>query len=371
MPILSDLGAWISANESLLSGLAAMIVLAGVVLSPLGVGLRRLAVARSKGEAETPAERSVTARSNGSSGAPSGPATSSDPVPPARLTLKTLTAPSIHSVQFARSGDLRIAYNARGAGPHTLILAPGIISHLNITDNLPSFRGSLDGLARFARVLTFDKRGQGLSDPTMTAPDLEERAEDIAAVMDDAGVDRAVLMGTSEGGPMCLHFAHCHPERVQGLVLLGTTACWVQSSDFPIGLPRPFLERLPQVWGEGVLRDVFFPSLSREQMDDDTYRAFEKLIATRGAIRQLVQMMIETDVRPLLPEIEVPALVIHFAGDLAVPIRLGRALAEALPNAEFMEVNAVDHADLSNAPEAMVRIREFCERVEESEVPVA
>ena len=96
-------------------------------------------------------------------------------------------------------------------------------------------------------------------------------------------------------------------------------------------------------------------------MDDDTYRGFERLISTRVAVRQLIAMMIDTDVRPLLPRIEVPTLVVHFTGDLAVPIRMGRALAEGLPRSEFLEVNAVDHADLSGSPEAVERIRAFCE----------
>jgi pimeloyl-ACP methyl ester carboxylesterase len=238
-----------------------------------------------------------------------------------------------------------------------------MISHLNMMDNLPLMRGTFDGLERFAHVIVFDKRGQGLSDPTVSTPTLKERADDILAVMDAAGLDRAVLLGFSEGGPMCLHFAYTHPDRVQGLVLAGTTARWLQSDDFPIGIPRAALEQLPRAWGRGVLRDLFFPSISRERMDDGTYKAFESLIGSRETIGQIVEMMIETDVRPILPEIQVPALVIHFSGDLAVPIRLGRFVADHLPNAEFIEVNGVDHADLSQAPGAIDRVEQFCARV--------
>lgn len=367
MSILADLASWISGNESLLSGLAAMTVVAGVALSALGV-VRRLTIARGRGDAGIHANGSASAAAQAS---PESPNRSKDPATepgsPAHLTFKMLTAPSPHQTKFANSGGVRIAYNEFGAGPLTLISAPGIISHLNLMANLPSTRGTFDCLAQFAHLLAFDKRGQGLSDPTMSAPNLEERTQDIAAVMDDAGVDRAVLLGFSEGGPMCIQFASTHPDRVQGLVLVGSTARWEQSDDFPIGIPRHVLESLPQHWGRGVLREIFFPSLSRQQMDDETYRAFEHLIGTRTAIRQLVEMMLETDVRPLLPEIRVPTLVVHFTGDLAVPIRLGRALADAIPNAEFMEVNAVDHADLSQSPEAIARIREFCERVAEDD----
>jgi pimeloyl-ACP methyl ester carboxylesterase len=104
------------------------------------------------------------------------------------------------------------------------------------------------------------------------------------------------------------------------------------------------------------------PSVSRDVIDDETYVAMERLIGPRDTVRQLIGMMIETDVRPLLPEVRIPALVVHFTGDLAIPIRLGRALAEGLPNAAFVEVNAVDHADLSQSAEAVARIRSFCEQ---------
>jgi pimeloyl-ACP methyl ester carboxylesterase len=365
MSFLSLAGSWISENESLLSGLAALIVVAGVMLSPLGAGLRRVGARRRKIELDAAVAREAR------DAAPAHPApvpAAVDPTPGEsqgvqRIRFKDLTAPSPYPTRFARSEGVRIAYNDRGDGPTTIVFAPGIISHLNLMENLPPFRNMLGQLAGFARVLAFDTRGQGLSDPTLAAPTLAERTRDIGAVMDAAGIERAVLLGFSEGGPMILQFAYENPERVQGLVLVGTTAAWLQSESFPVGLARPLLESLPRQWGRGTLRDVFFPSISRAELDDETYRSFERLIATRSAIEQLVEMMIETDVRPILPGIRTPALVVHFTGDLAVPIRLGRALAEALPDAEFVEVNAVDHGDLSQVPEVIERIRVFCDRV--------
>ncbi len=348
MDSLATIGSWISENESLLSGMAAMIVLAGVLLSPVGVGIRQLLRGVWSERPERPGETIVPSPESGTG----------------RLTLKDLTAPSPHEIRFAKSDDVRIAFNERGSGPPNLIVAQGIISHLNVTDHLPSWRDTLGSLSRFARVIIFDKRGQGLSDPTLQAPNLKERTRDIEAVMDAAGAERAILVGISESGPMCMHFAHSHPNRVQGLVLLGTTARFTQSEDFPIGIPQHTIEQVSKLWGTGALRDLFFPSISREQIDDNTYKAVEQLIGSRSAIRQVVKMMIETDVRPLLADIRVPTLVIHFAGDLAVPIRLGRFVAENIPNAEFMEVNAVDHGDLSQSPEAVERIRRFCEEIE-------
>ncbi len=378
MSFLTLAGSWISENESLLSGLAALIVVAGVLLSPLGAGLRRVGARRRQNHLDAAAGRELREGRTGVPAYPSGstpvpvPA-SAGPTPVAsgdvvrRISFKELTASSPYPTRFARSDGVRIAYNDRGEGPPSIVLAPGIISHLNLMENLPPFRNMLGQLAGFARVLTFDKRGQGLSDPTLAAPTLAERTRDIGAVMDAAGLERAVLLGFSEGGPMILQFACENPERVQGLVLVGSTAAWLQSESLPIGLPRSLLESLPRQWGKGTLRDVFFPSISRAEIDDETYRSFERLIATRSAIEQLVEMMLETDVRPILPGIRTPALVVHFTGDLAVPIRLGRALAEALPNAEFVEVNAVDHGDLSQVPEVIERIRAFCEQACEAE----
>ncbi len=162
---------------------------------------------------------------------------------------------------------------------------------------------------------------------------------------------------------MCIHFAHAHPDRVQGLVLVGTTARFPQSDDFPIGIAQNVLENLGNAWGTGQLRDIFFPSISRQQIDDFTYKSMEQLIGPRTAVRQVLEMMLDADVRSLLPEIMTPTLIIHFAGDLAVPVRLGRYIADNMPNAEFMEVNGVDHADISQSPEAIERLKRFCEEV--------
>jgi len=364
MTSLADIGEWISRHESLLSGLAAMIVVGGVVLSTLSVGLRQLGRSRGKRDRRTAAGAKELSRSLESSRpGTSDQALSAAGEPPIRMTFKMLTAPSPHPTKFANSHGVRIAYNDRGTGPPTVIYSPGIISHLNLMENLPITRRTFASLESFARILVFDKRGQGLSDPTISAPSLEERTADIEAVMDDAGVDRGILLALSESGPMSLHFAYTHPERVQGLVLVGTTARFSQSPDFPIGIPIGALERMPRVWGKGTLRDLFFPSISRHEIDEDTYKSFEALIGSSTAIRQVVEMMIAADVRALLPDIRVPTLIIHFTGDLAVPIRLGRYLADHIPGAEFLEVNSVDHGDIAQSPEAVTRIREFCERV--------
>ncbi|MDX1736053.1 MAG: alpha/beta hydrolase [Halioglobus sp.] len=335
MEALAAIGDWISERESLLSGAAAIIVLLGVLASAFGMLYRHLSKLRN----------ADTARADSGGGS--------------KITLQDLTAPAPYPIHFAESDGLRIAYAVQGDGPPDILVTPGIITHLNIMSHMPPFRDTVQAIAGFGRVVTYDKRGQGLSDPAVRPPTMEERVHDIEAVMDAAGMDEVVLYGVSEGGPMCLQFAHDHPERVKGLVLLGTTACWEQSEDFPMGIEGRALDSLGRTWGTGVLRDMFFPGITREQMDDKTYQAFENLCATRQSIRQLVEYMKQTDVRPLLPHIHCPALVIHFGGDLAVPVRLGRAVAEGLPNAEFLEVSGIDHADLSQSAEGIARIRQF------------
>jgi len=337
METLTAIGKWISQSETLLSGTAAIIVLLGVLTSVLGFIYRRVEGARNTSSLAV------------------------EPTQESEITLKSLTAPAPYPIHFAESDGLRIAYAVLGSGRHDIVAAPGIISHLNIASHLPPVRDTIESLCAFARVVCFDKRGQGLSDPSVSVPNLDQRVHDIEAVMDAAGMDRVILYGISEGGPMCLKFAYDHPERVKGLVLFGTTARWLQADDFPMGISAKTLDAMPEAWGAGVLRDVFFPSITRKQMSDTTYQGFERLIATRESIRQLVDYMKKTDVRPLLTHIKCPTLVLHFAGDLAIPIRLGRALAEALPNAEFLEVAGVDHSDLSQAPEAIERIRRFAD----------
>jgi pimeloyl-ACP methyl ester carboxylesterase len=337
MELISEIGSWISERESLLSGAAAIIVLLSVVASAIGLTYRQVSNSRKQNAAKDE------------------PAPTKD----TPITLKELSAPCRTPVEFAESDGLRIAYTVLGEGPPDIVMAPGIISHLNITSHLPPIRDSVNAVAEFARVLRFDKRGQGLSDPTVNVSTLDERVHDIQAVIDAAGMDKVILYGISESGPMCLKFAHDHPERVKGLVLLGTTACWVQSEDFPIGIEEKVLDSMTAAWGSGQLRDVFFPEISREVMDEKTSQGFERLIASRESIRQIVEYMKQTDVRPLLPNIHCPTLVVHFGGDLTMPVRMGRAVAAAMPNAEFLEVSGTDHADLSQSAEGMARVREF------------
>ncbi|WOJ94756.1 alpha/beta hydrolase [Congregibacter variabilis] len=339
MEFFAAIGSWISEHESLLSGAAAMLALLGVAISILTIVTKRITNARK------------------SAAAPSGETVQRS------ISLSELTAPAPYPVKFAHSDGLRIAYAQMGHGPHEIMMAPGIISHLNICSHLPSIRNTVEAIGEFSNIVTFDKRGQGLSDPCMNVPDMTERVHDIEAVLDAVGLDKVILYGLSEGGPMCIKFAHDHPERVKGLILVGTTARWLQGEDFPGGIEEKMLDLIASAWGTGKLRSVFFPSVPPEVISDETYVAFERLISTRSSVKQLIEYIKQTDVRKLLPGLTCPTLVLHFAGDLAVPVRLGRATADAIPDAEFVELPGTDHADLSSAPEGIEKIRQFVERV--------
>lgn len=327
MELTPNIVAWLSGNESFLSGLAALIVIIGFIGTML--------------------------RSFNSAPKESGEAANS------RLTLKNLTAPSPFPIELANVDGLNIAFNVQGHGKHNLLVTPGIISNLHISANLPPIADTMESLAKFSKLVNFDKRGQGLSDPTPNVATLSQRIRDIEAVADAASFDKFFLMGISEGGPMSIQFAHENPTKVKGLILFGTTAKFLRDDDYSIGLSEKALDALVQNWGTAITRDIFFPSITEDEMDTTTYKGFEKLLADKKSMSQIVEYMKTLDVRKILKSISCPSLVVHFTGDLAVPIRMGRNLSRELPNSEFVEVAGVDHCDLAKAPNAIEAIQNF------------
>lgn len=321
-----DIWTWFSENEKVLSGIAAAFVILGA-FSTIG--------------------RSFLLRLLGFD------------KPMRRISLAELSKPSPHPIQFADSDGVKIAFTEQGQKTPDLIVAPGIISNLHVSANLPPIRDTMGGLAKFARVINFDKRGQGLSDPVSQVATLSERVKDIGAVAEAANVDSFYLMGISEGGPMSVRYAVENPDRVKGLILFGTTPRFSRSEDYPIGMSARTLDGLGEAWTTAVSRDIFFPSISRDMMDDDTYRGFEKLLSDRRSMGQIVEYMKTLDVRDILSDVKCPTLVVHFSGDLAVPLHMGRYLADHIPHARFLELAGVDHADLANAPTAIKEIRDF------------
>ncbi len=247
------------------------------------------------------------------------------------------------AVRYARSGDVHIAYRVFGDGPRDIVLIPGTVSHLELYWAYPPNAYLLRRLTSFARVIVFDKRGQGLSD-RVADQTLEERIGDVRAVMDAVGSQRATICGWSEGGAMSLMFAATYPERTSGVVLFGSFAS-MQAE--PWAVPRDEFERflggLERHWGEGILVSMTAPS----RVDDAAFRnwwgGLERAAASPGAIIALMRANYEIDTRHILPSVQVPTLILHREHDALVPVEAGRYLAEHIPGARYVELPGTDH----------------------------
>jgi len=243
---------------------------------------------------------------------------------------------------YARSGDLRIAYQVVGNGPLDLVFVPGFISNLDLYWDEPNMAHFLSRLGSFSRLILFDKRGTGLSDRLGDLPSLEERMDDVRAVMDAVGSEKAALFGISEGGAMSMLFAATYPERTQALVLYGTYAdfhTWV--------LPRDrfetFLEKIDRTWGQGESLNAFAPTKIADERFRQWWGRFERLGASPSAVIALMRMNSQIDVRHILPTIRVPTLVLHREGDTRVNVEGGRYLAANIPGANYVGFPGIDH----------------------------
>lgn len=259
------------------------------------------------------------------------------------------------ATQYAQSGDVSIAYQVMGDGPVDLVLVPGVISNIEFFHETPGYTAFLRRLSTFARVITFDKRGQGLSDRVSGAPSLEQRMDDVRAVMDAAGSKRAVLMGFSEGCAMSALFAATYPERASKLLLFGGFARSTMAADFE----AKATERL-KGWGTGEIMKQAWPSLIARPQGIDVMAKMERLSASPGTIKAFTLLNAQIDVQPILGSIQIPTLVLHRTGDLQVPVAAGRALASKIPDAKFIEYDGEDHVFWSGDVEAFLGdIEEF------------
>ena len=248
--------------------------------------------------------------------------------------------------RYAKSGDLSIAYAAYGDGPD-LVVAPGFISHLEVTREEPALAHFYDRLATFRRVITFDKRGTGLSDPVPDAPSLEENVEDLRAVMDAAGSERADVVGVSEGGAMAALFAAVDPERTRSLVLYGTFARVLWAPDYPWGvsaeLHAQLLELAEARWGDGVGLSAWAPSCADDVRMRAWWARFQRTAASPGMAHKVLALYPQIDIRAALGTIGVPTLVLHRRDDRMVNVAMGRYLAEHIPGAKLVELDGADH----------------------------
>ena len=244
---------------------------------------------------------------------------------------------------YAKSGDVRIAYQVAGNGPFDLVYVPGFVSNLDNSWDDPGFAHFFTRLAAFSRLILFDKRGTGLSDRDAQIPSLEQRMDDVRAVMDAVGSTKAALFGVSEGGPMAMLFAATYPERTRALVLYGSYAhfpTWVMPAE---RLPA-FIAGVEANWGTGESVKAFAPEAGKDPQVRARWARFERLGASPSAVIALLRMNSDIDVRHVLPALRVPTLVLHRAGDARVNVAAGRYLAEHIRGAKYVELPGIDHA---------------------------
>lgn len=250
--------------------------------------------------------------------------------------------------QYAQAGDVSIAYKVVGQGPRDVILVPGYLSHVELVWEIPQVVHMIERLTTFARLIMFDKRGSGLSDPVVGAPTLEERIDDVRAVMEAVGSTQATLLGVSEGVPMSILFAATRPDLITSLVLYGGMARSTWAEDYPWAAPREDLlessrEMAPYLY-EGAIAEVMAPSIADNPLVLEVYARLQRYSASPAMLQQTFEMFLDIDVRAILPSVAVPTLVLHREGDRAVNHRAGAWMASQIPGARYVELPGIDHA---------------------------
>ncbi len=267
--------------------------------------------------------------------------------------------------RYAKTSDgLHIAYQTHGTGLIDLLIVPGWATHVEHGRTEPSWLRYAQGLERFARVITLDKRGSGMSDRDLGVATLEDRMEDIHAVMDSVGSQTAVIFGASEGAPLSLLFAATYPERTKALVLYGPVVKWLASDDYPWGLPPMvydmIVEVMEQSFGEGIPLGFFAPSVAADPGVKRWWAEHERLASSPGSMKAMLHVNRQIDVRPILSTVTVPTLIIHRVDDMVVNVGQGRYLAAALPHASYIELPGADHLPFYGDSDAIVEeVEEF------------
>jgi class 3 adenylate cyclase len=260
--------------------------------------------------------------------------------------------------RYARSGDAHIAYQVFGEGDVDLVFVPGFVSNIEHYWQMPVVPQLLERMGSFARVVIFDKRGTGLSDPVTSTPPLEQRMDDMQAVMDAAGMEQAALYGISEGGPASILFAATYPERTSALVLYGAAPRFRADADAPWGAPEGVIEAVladvPVRWGEGALLDVFAPSAAGDPGMEEVWGRFQRAGASPAMATSVMAALYEIDVRDILPHINVPTLILHRTGDRVARIGGARYMAERIPGARLVEFEGDDHVPFTGDFEPIV-----------------
>jgi class 3 adenylate cyclase/pimeloyl-ACP methyl ester carboxylesterase len=254
--------------------------------------------------------------------------------------------------RYAQSGDVSIAYQVVGEGPFDLVLVPGAATNVELAWTNAAIAASYERLASFSRLIIFDKRGTGLSDRVQGIAALETRMDDVRAVMDAVGSERAAVVGVSEGGPMTALFAATYPARVFACVIYGGFVRGTWSPEFPyeptVAEREQRMAMVQETWGsrDAIVRAIerLAPSIAGDEQETDWWQHYMRQSMSPGAAIALTRMNMEVDVSGILDAIQVPTLIIHREGDQACDVRAGRFMAEHIPGARYLELPGNDHA---------------------------
>jgi len=277
-------------------------------------------------------------------------------------------------IRYARSGAVEIAYRTLGDGPIDLVFVQGWLTHLQVLSEEPAYRRLCEALSGFCRLILFDKRGMGLSDRTEVGT-LEDRMDDVRAILDDLGSERAVLLGVSEGGPMSLLFAATYPDRTRAVILCGSEVREERSEDWPWGESTPeqhhaSMERVPAAWGSGSMIEYIWPSASGDEQRYAWMRRLQVAAATPRVAVAFMDMAFGIDVRDVAPVVNVPVLILHSPRDQVCHVENARFLARTIPGARYLELSGSDHVPWGDCLEEIVaEIREFVTGTREASEP--
>jgi class 3 adenylate cyclase len=277
-------------------------------------------------------------------------------------------------VRFTRSGDVDIAYRVVGDGPVDLVYVEGSYTHLEVEWDFPPLRRYFERLASFTRLVLFDKRGMGMSDRVPGATTLEERMDDIRAVMDAVGSERAAVLGESEGGPLGMLFAAAHPERTVALILLGAEVRERKDEDWPWGEAteeefEAAMATLADRWGQGRGFQYLFPSVGDVEWGRKALGRLQQHAGTPASLEAFSRMAFGIDVRHVAPTINVPTLILHAVEDRICHVENARFLARAIPGAKYVELPGGDHVPVFDPDRAIAEIRELLTGTRETSTP--
>jgi pimeloyl-ACP methyl ester carboxylesterase/DNA-binding SARP family transcriptional activator len=276
------------------------------------------------------------------------------------------------AIGYANHDGTRIAYQVVGDGPLDLVFSPSHVSNLGAAWDDPTYAAFLGGLAGMARLILFDKRGTGLSDPALDFPTTRRRSEDLVAVLDAVGSERAVLFGVCAGGALCAQLAADHPDRVAGLILHNSMARTLCADDYPWGwapeVYAAFLERLDAAWlgnGDGLVRRN--PGLADDPRYRDWFARYMRLAANPWMARRLAEMNARLDIRAVLPRISAPALIVCRTEDVWLSPGNSRYLARKIPGARLVELPGVDHDPwVGDRAEVLAVVQDFLRAVKQN-----